>query len=164
MDDEHDMNIGDIADKNIKGPGTPKNKGKGKMKAPLSEANVRRSLRLKKINKGFKSSSCKDKSCLGYSSKPPTITLKMIRNLGVTFCDINPEDLSPTNLNAKPMKKKRTVSKKQTVSNTQATSSSGQSSKKAISSSGQGSKPRDADQASSYSGQSSNNGVADPNI
>jgi len=123
MDDEHDMNIGDIANKNTKGPVTPKNKGKGKMKAPLSEADVRRSLRLKKINKGFKSSSYKDKSYLDCSSKPLTISPKVIRNLGVTFCDISPEDLSPTKLNAKPVKKKRTVSKKQTVSNTQATSS-----------------------------------------
>jgi hypothetical protein len=46
-------------------PVTPKNKGKGKgkskMKIPLSEADVRRSLRLKKIHNGFKSSPCKDK-------------------------------------------------------------------------------------------------------
>jgi hypothetical protein len=32
---------------------------------PISEADMRRSQRLKKINKGFKSSSCKDKTVLG---------------------------------------------------------------------------------------------------
>lgn len=114
-------------------PVTPKNKrkgkGKAKLKAPLSEADVRRSLRLKKIHKGFKSSSCKDKNCLDCSSMPPTVSPKIIRNLGAAFCGIDPQDLSPSKLNAKPVQKKRkTVSKKKdghTSGDNQASSSSG---------------------------------------
>jgi hypothetical protein len=89
----------------------PKNKGNGKgkakLKAPLSEADLRRSLRLKKIHKGFKSSSCKDKNCLGCSSLPPTVSPKIIRNLGASFCGIDPQDLSPSKLNATHVQKKK---------------------------------------------------------
>jgi hypothetical protein len=85
---------------------TPKRKVKAKGKAPLSEADVRRSNRLKLVHKGFKTSACKDRNCLGCSSTPPTISSKVIRNLGASFCGRNPEDLSPSKLNAKPAKKK----------------------------------------------------------
>jgi len=59
-------------------------------------------LRIKKLNKGFKTSGCKDKSCLGCSATPPAISTSIIRVLGVAFCNINHEDLSNANLNAKP--------------------------------------------------------------
>jgi hypothetical protein len=90
---------------------TPKKrKSRAKGKSPISEDEVRRSTRLKKQNKGFKSS-CKDRNCLGCSSTPPTISTKVIRNLGVSFCGINPEDLSEQKLSALP-KKKIAVSQK----------------------------------------------------
>lgn len=57
---------------------------------------------MKKINKGFKSSSCKDKNCLGCSTEPPTVSQHVIRDLGKTFCNINPEELTDEKLNAKP--------------------------------------------------------------
>lgn len=50
---------------------TPKRREKAKGKAPLSKADVRRSNMLKLIHKGFKTSACKDRNCLGYSSTPP---------------------------------------------------------------------------------------------
>jgi len=93
---------------------TPKKrKGRAKGKAPICEDEVRRSTRLKKLNNGFKSSSCKDRNCLGCSTNPPTISTKVIRNLGSSFCGLNPNDLSPTKLNAIP-KKKAPVAKKTT--------------------------------------------------
>jgi hypothetical protein len=137
-----------------KEPATPKNRGKGKAKgkAPLSEVDVRRSLRLKKIHKGFKSSSCKDKNCLGCSAQPATISPKVIRNLGDSFCGIDPKDLSPTKLNAKPVKKrKKTVSKKQTSSTSNANPVASTSDKSSSS------KDDDAE-----TGQSSKKGVAHP--
>jgi hypothetical protein len=89
----------------------PKGSKKNKGKAPISEAEVRRSTRLKMINKGFKSSVCKDKNCLGCSTSPPAISPKVIRSLGASFCDIDPKELSSSKLNDKPAKKKA-VSKK----------------------------------------------------
>lgn len=77
----------------------------------LSEADVRRSLRIEKLHKGFKTSGCKDKSYLGCSAAPPAISTSIIQDLGAAFCNINPEDLSETNLNAKPSSSK-TVGKK----------------------------------------------------
>lgn len=97
-------------------PVTPKNKGKGKgkanLKAPLSEADVRRSLRLKKIHNGLKSSPCKDKNYLGCSAVPPIISPKIIKNLGATFCGIDPNELSSTKVNVKPTQKKRKMMSK----------------------------------------------------
>ena len=82
-----------------KQPNTPsKRRRTAKGKAVISEDDLRRSLRLKKVNKGFKTSACKDKNCLGCSVSPPTISPTIIRNLGASFCNINPEDLSDENL------------------------------------------------------------------
>jgi hypothetical protein len=72
----------------------------------LSESELRRSLRIKKLHKGFKVSSCKEKNCLGYTSYPPEISTSIIRDLGATFCNINLDDLSEENLNKKPASKK----------------------------------------------------------
>lgn len=56
----------------------------------ISEADVRRRLWIQKLNRGFKSSSCKDRNCLGYSAMPPTISSSIIRDLGASCCNINP--------------------------------------------------------------------------
>lgn len=42
---------------------------------------------------------------MGCSSTPPTISSKVIRNLGASFCGLNLDDLTTTKLNAKPKKK-----------------------------------------------------------
>jgi hypothetical protein len=73
---------------------------------PISEADMRRSQRLKKINKGFKSSSCKDKNCVGCSASPSIISQHVIRDLGKTFCNIDPQEPTEEKLNAKPSKSK----------------------------------------------------------
>lgn len=116
LDDEQDLNLGDNGLNFASNPVTPKQKGKAKMKPPLSKADVRRSQRLKLINKGFKSSSYKDKICLGCSSTPPTISPKVIRNLGASFCGIDPNELTTSKLNAKPTKKKKSVKKSEGTS------------------------------------------------
>lgn len=93
-------------------PTTPKRKRITKSKsAPISEADVRRSLRIKKANKGFKTSACKDKNCLGCSAGPPTISPKVIRDLGASFYNIDPKELTDSKLNAKPKKGKAKDSK-----------------------------------------------------
>jgi len=93
-----------------KQPNTPsKRRRTAKGKAVISEDDLRRSLRLKKVNKGFKTSACKDKNCLGCSVYPPTISPAIIRNLGASFCNINPEDLSNENLQTAPASKQSIV-------------------------------------------------------
>lgn len=54
----------------------------------LVESEVRRSPRVKKDKKGFKNTSCMDKSCLGCNSTPPPISKKAIRQLSASLCDI----------------------------------------------------------------------------
>lgn len=58
------------------------------------------------INKGFKSSSCKDKNCVGCLASPPTISQHIIRDLGKTLCNIDPQELTEERLNAKSSKSK----------------------------------------------------------
>jgi hypothetical protein len=65
-------------------------------------ADLKRSVRLKKVHKGFKSSACKDKNCVGCSSTPLAISPSTIKDLGASFCDINPEDLSEEKLSKQP--------------------------------------------------------------
>lgn len=65
---------------------------------------------------------CKDKNCLGCSVTPPTISPTIIKNLGAFLCGLNPDDLSPSKLQAKPTRKKAVNQKK--AKNSQAESSS----------------------------------------
>jgi len=98
----------DDGSQQLQKPSTPpKRKRASKSKpAPLTEAEVRRSLRIKKANNGFKALACKDRNCLGCSAVPPTISPKIIRDLGAAFCNIDPEELSEDKLNVKPKKSK----------------------------------------------------------
>lgn len=80
------------------------------------------------MNKGFKSSSCKDKNCLGCSATPPTISPKVIRNLGVTCCGINLDELSLAKLQEKPKHKKGGKSRKNEPSTSQGPSASDEAS------------------------------------
>jgi hypothetical protein len=83
----------------VRAPKTPKGKGKQPV---ISEAELRRSLRVKKLHKGFKTSCSKGKSCLGCEADPPTLSASVIRDLGVAFCNVDPDDLTEEKLGAKP--------------------------------------------------------------
>lgn len=45
-------------------------------------------------NHGFKGKGCTDKRCFACDSDPPIISPSIIKNLGATFCNIDPEKLS----------------------------------------------------------------------
>lgn len=84
----------------------PPSKGKRSKDPIISDALLRRSARLHNNSKGFKSSGCKNKSCLGCSSDPPTLSASVVRDLGASFCKLDPAGLSEEALNAKPTKTK----------------------------------------------------------
>ncbi|KAJ1261734.1 hypothetical protein BS78_09G053800 [Paspalum vaginatum] len=69
---------------------------------PLVEIEVRRSSRLKQLNKGFKKGTCLYKNCLACSASPPTITPSVIMNLGASFCKIDEARLSDDKLSNNP--------------------------------------------------------------
>jgi hypothetical protein len=98
FDDDHGLELEETIPPAMQTP--KKRRASAKGKAPISEDDVRRSTRLKKENKGFKSTYCKDKNCLGCSSTPPTISQKIIKNLGASFCRLDPADLTAEKLNA----------------------------------------------------------------
>lgn len=89
-------------------------KGKGsKKRAHIMESEVRRSPRLQKVNNGSKPSGCPDRKCLACSPSTPTLSTKVIKNLGVQLCNMNPESLKDEVL--KKRKKGKLVIKKQAV-------------------------------------------------
>nr|TKW29198.1 hypothetical protein SEVIR_3G380300v2 [Setaria viridis] len=61
---------------------------------PISKDELRRSKRCKSQNQGFNLSGCKDKDYIGCSIKPPTFTPFVIRNLGESFCKVDPKKLT----------------------------------------------------------------------
>jgi len=79
-------------------PGSDGNKKRkaSKRPAPVVDSQVRRSERVKQGSNGFKNSSCSSKKCT--SCNPPTLSNKVIRNLGVQFCSLDPEALEDENL------------------------------------------------------------------
>jgi len=81
---------------------SPKEK-RGK-RTHISEADLRRSDRIHNQSRGFKSSLCKDKNCLGCSPNPPVLSMSVVRDLGTAFCNIEPEKLSDEVLTAKNSK------------------------------------------------------------
>lgn len=70
----------------------------------ISDANLRRSERVNKLNGGFKSP-CRDRQCLGFSFDPPLLSSSVVRELGSTFCKLDAASLSDEKLNAKPTEK-----------------------------------------------------------
>ncbi|CAM0881195.1 unnamed protein product [Alopecurus aequalis] len=82
-------------------------KRKRKEKAPLVETEVRRSTRLEQLQKGFKKSTCMNKQCINCSARPPIISAKIVRNLAVSFCKVDPGDCSEEELHKKEKKKKK---------------------------------------------------------
>jgi hypothetical protein len=71
----------------------------------LKDAKTRRSLRQKALHKGYKNSPCSNKNCLGCSLNPPTLSPSVIKNLGATFCNINPDKLAVEKLSKARIKK-----------------------------------------------------------
>lgn len=97
----------DSEDSQVTPPSPIKKKGTKRGKKPvISESEVRRSERLHSLNKGFKPSTCKNKSCLGCDTKPPLISSSVVRDLGISFCKIDANKLTDEKLNAKPASKK----------------------------------------------------------
>jgi uncharacterized membrane protein YcgQ (UPF0703/DUF1980 family) len=53
------------------------------------------------LNKGFKINNCSDKHCLACSATPPTLSSSVIKNLGITFAKMAPEEVTDEVLNRK---------------------------------------------------------------
>lgn len=70
----------------------------------IVESEVRRSPRLQKNKKGFKSPTCKVKGCLGCNSAPPSISKKAIRKLSASFYDIDVSQVTNNALSKKTRK------------------------------------------------------------
>ena len=70
---------------------------------------MRRSPRLKEVNKGFKADCYTSKKCLVCNSDPPELSQVMIKKLGHNLCQIDEGLLSEEPLN---QKKKKSISKK----------------------------------------------------
>jgi hypothetical protein len=74
---------------------------KSKKKAAVVETEVRRSPRLKVNKMGFKNPICHNKSCLGCSISPPTLSNKAIKKIGTLMCDLKDSELEEKTLNKK---------------------------------------------------------------
>lgn len=102
---DHDMtenNVGknnSVLDKNADAPLTGGNEKKSKKSkkrlTPVVENQVRRSERVRLANDGYKSD-CTKRNCR--SCNPPTLTTKIIRNLGTQFCSMEEEELQEKKL------------------------------------------------------------------
>ncbi|RLN04371.1 uncharacterized protein C2845_PM13G11500 [Panicum miliaceum] len=73
---------------------------------PEIETSVRRSLRIRDKNDGFKHSSCADKTCLACAATPPAFAISTIKEIGEKVCKIASEKLSIEALSAKSSSKK----------------------------------------------------------
>jgi hypothetical protein len=70
----------------------------------IVESKLRRSKRLKDSRAGFRQGSCPKRNCLMCHHNfdgPPSLSSKVIRNLGAKFCNMSDEDLSDNNLKKK---------------------------------------------------------------
>lgn len=94
---------------------------KRQRQVPVVDTDYRRGDRVREINKRFRRSSCPHRNCLVCDGAPPTLSPKIIKDLGATFCQIGPEILSEAALSTtkamkkavekKPSKKKEEQSK-----------------------------------------------------
>lgn len=72
---------------------------------PISDVDLRRSPQLHANTRGFKSPICKDRKCLGCNSDPLLLSSSVVRELGTSFCKVDPSLLIDDKLKGKPMKK-----------------------------------------------------------
>lgn len=80
--------------------------GSSPSRPSIVDSDLRRSKRLREARAGFRQGSCQKKNCLMCHHKfegPPSLSAKVIRNLGEIFCSMSKEDLS----NKKLQKKKK---------------------------------------------------------
>jgi hypothetical protein len=89
---------------------------KKKTKAPMVVIEVRRSVRLKVISRGFKGKHCEKANCFWCSIEPPSLSKKVIKSLGTYFYKIKPGALIEEALQNKPKKAIRKNSRAQAVS------------------------------------------------
>lgn len=73
----------------LQGP-SPKSgrKRRGGKETVVLETYLRRSNRVRKVCNGFKPSICMNKKCLACTPDPPTLSVKVIKNLGAAFCKV----------------------------------------------------------------------------
>ncbi|KAF8703751.1 hypothetical protein HU200_031840 [Digitaria exilis] len=76
------------------------------------ETEVRRSLRVRSSNDGFKRSTCSQKGCLGCSASPPALSMKAIQKIGESICMITPATLSKEALKKKAKERRPIGTKK----------------------------------------------------
>jgi hypothetical protein len=72
----------------------------------LVDTELRRSLRIKAHNTGFKASGCEKKNCLGCDIDPPHLSSRVIRNLGSNFCKMDLAQLFDATLSTSKVKDK----------------------------------------------------------
>ncbi|OEL14761.1 Carotenoid cleavage dioxygenase 8-like protein A, chloroplastic [Dichanthelium oligosanthes] len=85
-----------------------------KVASPLVESEVRRSLRIRERNDGFKKDSCADKGCLACSAKPPGLSMDTIKSIRETTSMISPGLFSEETLQASS-KIKKTIGEKKVL-------------------------------------------------
>jgi hypothetical protein len=78
----------------------------------LVDSDIRRSLRIKAFNIVYKAFGYGKRNSIGCELDPPSISTKVIKNLGEIFCKMDPKDLSIGALMA-PYTSKRAIMKKQ---------------------------------------------------
>jgi hypothetical protein len=86
--------------------GADSQKLKRKDKAPLTVTEVRMSDRIISNKSGFKAKTCSDRPCLCCDTEPPTLSSKVIKNLGKDFCKIPAKKISEGTLKKKVVAKK----------------------------------------------------------
>jgi hypothetical protein len=96
----------------------------------LVDTDLRRRLRIKAYNTGFKSSGCGKGNCLGCELDPPSISTSVIKNLGAKFYKMDPKELTEKALRA-PQTSKRAIMKKQASAVSQDANQAKEASKKA---------------------------------
>lgn len=87
------LSLNDVVTKNQQPAGILPEK-RSKKSTPLVESEVRRSPRLNDANKGFKPDGCPNKKCLACNPNPPELSHSLIKNLGLTLCQIDDDLLS----------------------------------------------------------------------
>jgi len=85
-------------------PAAPSKAKRGK-KPIISDASVRRSARVHAKTKGYKNNQCNYRNCIGCSIDPPTLSVSVVRDLGKSFCNLDPYSMTEEALNKRPAKK-----------------------------------------------------------
>jgi len=106
-------------------PATSRSPPKGKRGKSIHnlETDLRRSERVHSMHKGFKSPVCNDRNYLGCSPNPLVLSPSIVCDLGMTFYNIDPTNLTYESLNAKKLK--QSVVGKPTNKKTKLTTESG---------------------------------------